>query len=113
MFFISISIFLQIYLNLIIVFPLCVRCDESLNYFFFLRYFLPLGLGLVHPLNTVVKLLFTKHWRFILNQKVMIARESKYFQPALSPIDLEGSGPLVSTRTVLKIKFQRAAMEVS
>lgn len=113
MFFISISIFLQIYLNLIIVFPLCVRCDESLNYFFFLRYFLPLGLGLVHPLNTVVKLLFTKHWWFILNQKVMIARESKSFQPALSPIDLEGSGPLVSTRTVLKIKFQRAAMEVS
>lgn len=43
----------------------------------------------------------------------MIARESRSFQPALSPIDLEGSGPLVSTRTVLKIKFQRAAMEVS
>lgn len=59
MFFISISIFLQIHLNLIIVFPRCVRCDESLNYFLFFMYLLPLGLCLVHPLNTVVKLLFT------------------------------------------------------
>lgn len=58
MFFISISIFLQIHLNLIIVFPRCVRCDESLNYFLFFRYFLRLGLGLVYPLNTVVKLLY-------------------------------------------------------